>query len=49
MLTVMDSSVVVVVLKALSEVLECGEYYKGSIQLYLFGSDFAVLLVVVLI
>lgn len=31
MLTVMDCSVVVVVLKALAEILECGEYCKGSI------------------
>ncbi|VDK81167.1 unnamed protein product [Onchocerca ochengi] len=28
MLTVMDCSVVVVVLKTLAEILECGEYYK---------------------
>uniref|UniRef100_A0A8R1Y3S4 Importin subunit alpha n=1 Tax=Onchocerca volvulus TaxID=6282 RepID=A0A8R1Y3S4_ONCVO len=34
MLTVMDCSVVVVVLKTLAEILECGEYYKGSVQLF---------------
>lgn len=34
MLTVMDCSVVVVVLKALAEILECGEYCKGSIPVF---------------